>query len=413
MSDVAEPRPDVALADHEAIVALSAEIAADLVVVGPEGPLVEGLADELAAEGSAVFGPSARAAAIEGSKAFCREVAAAAGVPMAEGAVFDSIAPAFEYARSLGGPVVVKADGLAAGKGVTVCADLVAVERALVEALTLRVFGAAGARVVVERALAGAEASVIAICDTTTAFALPAARDYKRIGDGDRGPNTGGMGAYSPLPDLSLEEAATLLDRFHRPVLRELASRGAPFRGALYAGLILTDAGPRLLEFNARFGDPEAQAILPRLGVPLGTLLLAAATDRLAEAADSLALPGAVRSCAEASACVVLASAGYPGPPEAGDPIEGIDLARTSGALVFAAGVASDPARLGGLRTAGGRVLSLVGRGATVEDAAEQAYEAAGRINFRGMQLRHDIGRPVADAATPTRELIAIGRGSA
>jgi phosphoribosylamine--glycine ligase len=406
MAGDAELCPGVAAGDAAALLELCHAESVGLVVVGPEGPLVDGLADRLRAAGQAVFGPDAAAAQIEGSKAFCRQVAEAAGVPMAEGAVFDAVEPALAYARALGGRVVVKADGLAAGKGVTVCDGLNEVAEALREALVGRHFGPAGARVVVERALEGGEASLIAITDGTTTLALPLARDHKRLGDGDTGPNTGGMGAYSPLQDVSDEDAAALVDRFHRPVLRELAERGTPFRGALYAGLMLTEDGPRLLEFNARFGDPETQAVLPRLGVSLAPLLLAAATGRLAEAADLLGLRGDVRSGAEASACVVLAAAGYPGRPRTGAPITGIESARADGALVFTAGV---EATASGLRTAGGRVLAVVGRGPSVDEAARAAYRGADRIDFSGRQLRWDIGRVASAERAPAAALAGVG----
>jgi phosphoribosylamine--glycine ligase len=396
MERVAEVHPQVGIDDRAAILALVRDARIELVVIGPEGPLVDGLADELRASGIAVFGPGAASAEIEGSKAFCREVATAAGVPMAEGEVFDAVGPALAYIRDLGYPVAVKADGLAAGKGVRICESASEAETGLTDALALRVFGAAGDRVVVERALAGREASVIAISDGTTALALPAARDHKRIGEGDTGPNSGGMGAYSPVPDLSEEEVAAITERFHVPVLRALLDRGRAFHGALYAGLMLTADGPRLLEFNARLGDPEAQAILPRLAVPLAPLLLAAATGHLAETAATLGVGGALLPATlEATVAVVLAAPGYPDRPETGAPIEGIGDAEEEGALVFHAGVAR---RNGGLVTAGGRVLTVVGSGRTVEDAAGAAYHAAGRITFAGRQMRRDVGRAPAAA---------------
>ncbi len=389
-ADVAEICPEVAAADHPAIVALARREHVDLVVVGPEAPLVGGLADRLVAAGIPTFGPSAAAAALEGSKALCRRIAARARVPMAPGAVFDAVAPALAYAAALGGPVVVKADGLAAGKGVTVCRTLAEAEMALQDALERRVFGEAGRRVIVERALVGREASVIAICDTTTALALPAARDHKRIGDGDRGPNTGGMGAYSPLPDLDDVTVAQIVSEFHIPTLAALAARGRPFRGALYAGLMLTAEGPRLLEYNVRFGDPEAQAILPRVTAPLAPLLLAAATDRLSAAAAALGIGDTLLPASpDAAVAVVLAAAGYPGKPVTGDPIAGIDAARARGALVFEAGTAR---RDGSVVTAGGRVLTVVGQGTDLAAAATAAYAAAELVQFRGRQLRRDIG---------------------
>ena len=389
----AEVHPEVALEDHETIARLARERAVGLVVVGPEGPLVDGLADELLNEGISVFGPEAAAARIEGSKAFCREVATEAGVPMAEGAVFEAVAPALDYARELGWRVAVKADGLAAGKGVFVCDSRAEVEAALLETLAFPPLSASTQRVVVERVLEGREASVIAICDGTTALALPAARDHKRLGDGDRGPNTGGMGAYSPVPDLPDDEVARIVERFHLPILAALRERGTPFRGALYAGLMLTDEGLRLLEFNARFGDPEAQVILPRVALPLAPLLLAAAEDRLADAAVALGLRAAVvPAVSDAAVGVVLATPGYPERAEKGAPIEGIPEAEADGAVVFYAGVARREDRL---VTAGGRVLTVVAVGGDIGEAADAAYRAADRITFSGRQLRRDIGRAV------------------
>ncbi len=393
--DVAQVVSDVHADESVALVALARREGVDLVVVGPEAPLVSGLADRMRAAGIPTFGPCAAAAALEGSKALCRRIATRGGVPMASGAVFDAVAPALAYAASLDGPVVVKADGLAAGKGVTVCRSLQDAEAALRDALERRVFGDAGRRVIVERALEGREASVIAICDTTTALALPAARDHKRILAGDRGPNTGGMGAFSPVADLDDSAVAQVVADFHLPTLAALAARGRPFRGALYAGLMLTDEGPRLLEYNVRFGDPEAQAILPRVAVPLAPLLLAAATDRLAEAATALGIGGPLLPAREeAAVALVLAAEGYPGTPATGDEIEGIDAARAAGALVFEAGTAR---REGRTVTSGGRVLTVVGRGRDVPEAAERAHAAADLVHFRGRQVRADIGRPAVE----------------
>ncbi len=350
------------------------------------------MADALEAAGIAVFGASAAAARIESSKAFCHEVAAAAGVPMARSGAFGDAAGAIAFARALDGAgrgVVVKADGLAAGKGVTVAADLDEAIAAIHEAV-------AGGPVVIEERLEGREASLIALCDGRDALALPIARDHKRLADGDRGPNTGGMGAYSPLPDLPDAAADDLLEHFHRPILAELARRGTPFRGALYAGLMLTPDGPVLLECNARFGDPETQAILPRLAAPLGPLLLAAARGRLADAAGPLGLDGArVPVLPGAAVAIVLAAAGYPDDPRRDDVIDGLDQAAGSAhdgspALVFHAGTARDED--GRYRTAGGRVLAVVGQGADLAQAARRADEAANVVRFDGAQRRHDIG---------------------
>lgn len=383
------------------LVDLAVRRAVELVVVGPEAPLVAGLVDALTEAGVAVFGPARDASRLEGSKAYCREVAAAAGLPTAPGGVFDDPDAAIGFARRMAGAVAVKADGLAAGKGVTMCADPDQAEEAIRAAMVEGVFGSAGARVVVERALMGSEVSVIAICDATTCLALPAARDHKRLLDGDGGPNTGGMGAISPSPDLSENQVSDIVARFHRPVLAEMARRGTPFRGALYAGLMLTEDGPFLLEFNVRLGDPEAQALLPRLAVPLEPLLAAAARDRLAEEAEGMGIRGElVPSRPSASVAIVLAAPGYPESPRLGDRIPDLETAPEEGCLAFAAGVAASGD--GGLRTAGGRVLTVVGQGADLAGAAALAYRGAARMAFPGALMRRDIGvAPVAGGVAP------------
>ena len=361
----------------------------DLVVVGPEAPLVAGLADELREAGIAVFGPGRDGARLEGSKTFCREIASNAGVPIAAGATFRmDEAGAVAFARSLGAPVVIKADGLAGGKGVTVCATLDEAEAAI-RGCRPR-FGEAGATIVVERALAGREVSVIALTDGSTTLALPAARDHKRLEDGDTGPNTGGMGAFSPVDDVPDELAAEWVAVFHRPLLAELARRGVPFNGALYAGLMITDEGPRLLECNVRFGDPETQVLLPRLEHRIAPLLLAAATGRLAEAASDQGIDDGRITGGPAAVGVVVATEGYPVAPRLGDPVS-VSLSRDDPALVFWSGVDHGPD--GTLMTAGGRVATVVGRGGTLADAADEAYRAATDITFAGSHLRRDIGR--------------------
>ena len=374
--------------DPAAVVAIARERAAELVVIGPEAPLAAGVADALVDAGIAVFGPTAAAARIESSKAFCHDVAEAAGVPMARSATFASAGPAIAHAREeasrSGSGVVVKADGLAAGKGVAVCDDGDEAAAAI-EAL----FRAGAGPVVIEERLSGPEASVIAICDGQRAIALPAARDHKRLLDGDAGPNTGGMGAYSPLPDLTDEDVDRIVATIHRPILAEMARRGTPFRGFLYAGLILTERGPYLLECNARLGDPEAQVILPRLASPLGPLLLAAARGGLPDddadtaAKRLLVLPSA-------SLGIVLAAAGYPEAPRRGDAITGLGETSAAGALVFHAGTKRTDD--GGFETDGGRVLTVVGRGHDLAAARVVAEQAADLISWTGMQRRHDIG---------------------
>ena len=384
--------PNVDPLDGPGVAAAAREGAVELAVIGPEAALVEGVADELRAAGVATFGPSAAAARIESSKAFCRDVASAAGVRMAVGRAFDDADRAIAFARGLaadGRGVVVKVDGLAAGKGVTVCEAVGESEAAI-----RQLFGAAAGatagqlRVVVEERVEGREASVIVLTDGRDVVALPAARDHKRLLDGDRGPNTGGMGGYSPLPDLPEAAVAEMLETVHRPILAELARRGTPFVGALYAGLMLTADGPVLLECNARFGDPETQIVLPRLAVPLGPLLLAAARRQLrADAPATLpVLPGAAVG-------IVLAGELYPDVRSDGASISGIDAARESGALVFHMGTRPAP---DGWQTSGGRILTVVARGLDLASARAAAEEAADRITWDGMQRRRDIGAAMA-----------------
>jgi len=398
---------EVESSDGPAIVDLARREAVELAVVGPEAPLAAGVADALRAAGVPTFGPSQVAARIESSKAFCRDVAAAAGVRMARGAAYSALEPALAAAAALAdhGGVVIKADGLASGKGVTVCDGAGEAEealRAIFAAADARNGGpAAGSpRVIVEERLSGREASLIALCDGRDAVALPAARDHKRLLDGDRGPNTGGMGAYSPLPDVSDALAREILDRFHRPLLAKLARRGAPFVGALYAGLILTADGPVLLECNARFGDPETQVILPRLPLPLGPLLLAAATGRLGSAVRALGIgDGLLPASSSATVGILLAGGRYPIAPAQGDPIAGLAEAAGLGALVFHAGTRR--AAGGGYETNGGRILTVVGRGPDLPSARRAAERAAEAIAFPGCCRRRDIAADLPAAGQP------------
>jgi phosphoribosylamine---glycine ligase len=356
--------------DGEGLLDLARSLEAGLVVVGPEAPLVEGVADKLRHGGVRVFGPSRAAARIEGSKSFAKDVMRAAGVPTAE---------TMAVARP---PCVIKVDGLAAGKGVFVCPDQASLDEALRAANRL------GQPLVIEELLEGQEVSLFALADGRDAVALAPARDYKRIGDSDTGPNTGGMGAYSPVAELSADDVEELLESVHRPVLAELAARGAPFVGLLYAGLMLTESGTKVLEFNCRFGDPETQAILPRLQGDLLETLAAAAVGDLRTAEVGVG--------DEAAVTVVLAGRGYPERSDSGTPIEGIEDAEAN-ALVFHAGTAVHGGRL---VTNGGRVLNVTALGSSLEEARETAYSACGRIAFDGMQYRRDIGTRTADVAT-------------
>ncbi|HYZ98573.1 MAG TPA: phosphoribosylamine--glycine ligase [Acidimicrobiales bacterium] len=358
------------------------EVDADLFVVGPEAPLVDGLADRLRANGRLVLGPGADGAWLEGSKAWMKELVAAAGVPTARYGRFDDEDGAVAFLRDMPGPWAVKTDGLAGGKGVFVTdrlADAVADVR---DKLAGRSFGDAGRRVVIEEGLTGPELSVLAVCDGQRAVPLAPAQDFKRVGDGDTGPNTGGIGAYSPVPVAGDDVVGTVMDRFVEPTLGELRRRGIDYRGVLYAGLMLTTEGPKLLEYNVRFGDPEAQVVLPRLTTDLAPLLAEAAAGDLRRAPAPTFDP-------RAWVTVVLMAEGYPGRPRTGDVIEGLADAESAGATMFCAGVDRDGA--GRLLTAGGRVLAVTARGDTIAAARDRAYAAASKISWPGMFCRTDI----------------------
>jgi len=368
--------------DVEGLTAFAVRERIDLVVVGPEAPLVAGLVDRLQAAGVPAFGPTAGAARIEGSKAFAKEVMVAAGIPTADYATFTDPGAALAWARQRDGQVVVKADGLAAGKGVVVCGSTGEAEAAIREILVERIHGAAGATLLLEEKLVGPEASCIAFTDGERVRMLPAAQDHKRIFDGDRGPNTGGMGAFCPTPKVSDALLADIERTVLLPAVRELARRGHPFRGALYAGLMLTPSGPRVLEFNARLGDPETQPILMRLRGDLVPALLAVARGDLSGVTLEVDPRAAVG--------VVVAAEGYPGQVTSGDVIHGLDAVLAADQQLFQAGTAAGPG--GQVVTAGGRVLTVCALGATTADAMKRAYQALGTVSFRGMQYRKDIG---------------------
>ena len=367
--------------DVQAVMDLAGSINPDLVVVGPEAPLVAGVGDALRSEGIGVFGPNQAAARIEGSKAFAKELMERAGVTVPEWGVFDSSSDAIAFLDKLGPPYVVKADGLAAGKGVVVTDDRGEAVTAIENSLVNRGFGDAGSNVVVEEFLDGPEVSLIALCDGDTVVPCEPAQDYKRAFDGDAGPNTGGMGSYSPVPVCPPSTAAEIAASVIEPVARELQNHGG-FVGALYAGLVLASDGPRVLEFNARFGDPETQALIPRLRSDFGEIALAASRREL----KGMNVDWARDSCVT----VVLASKGYPGSYEKGLEISGLETAASMNDVdVFHAGTAQNGDRV---VTAGGRVLAVSALGPSFSEARSRAYRAADAIDFEGKHVRTDIG---------------------
>ena len=374
--DVAQPDSALALADREQI---------DLTIVGPELPLSLGIADLFAADGRLLFGPTASAARLESSKAFAKAFMARHGVPTARFHTCESLDEALASVRAgeLGWPVVLKADGLAAGKGVVIAEDLAAAESAVTGMMGARKFGAAGDRLVIEECLTGPEVSFFVVCDGERAVPIGTAQDHKRIFDDDRGPNTGGMGAFAPSPLMDAPLSARVMREIVEPVVAGMAAEGSPFRGFLYVGLMLTSGGPKVIEFNVRLGDPEAQVILPLIDEPLLPILVAGAAGALRQAT--------VRLGADCLTGVVLASRGYPESSQSGQTIAGVDRAEAiTGVAVYHAGTAL---RGGALVSAGCRVLTVVGRGADFPEAIARAYAGVLQISFDGMQYRHDIGR--------------------
>lgn len=369
--------------DFASLLAFAEQERIDLTVVGPELPLTLGLVDLFQSRGLAAFGPTRAAAALEGSKAFAKALMAKHGIPTARFRTFDAPGAARSYARELGLPLVVKADGLAAGKGAMVCRSLSEADRAIALCLEEKVFGRAGESVVVEEFLMGAEASVFALTDGEFVLPFGAAQDHKTVFDDDRGPNTGGMGAYAPPPIVTEPVMQEVMERIIRPTVLAMAQEDRPYRGVIYAGLMLTAEGPKVLEFNCRFGDPELQPIMLRLVDDLLPLLHAVARGE--------ELPKTVSWRSEAAVCVVLASGGYPGEYATGKAISGIEEAETvEGVTLFHAGTAL---RDGRPVTAGGRVLGVTALGQDILTAINRAYEAVGRISFEGMHFRKDIGR--------------------
>jgi len=373
----------ISVMDTAGIIAFCKQAAIDFVVVGPEAPLVSGLVDALEGEGIAAFGPSAAAAALEGSKGFMKDFCAREGIPTAAYRRFNDATAAKAYIAAQGAPIVVKADGLAAGKGVVVAVTLAEANEAVDAALGGR-FGAAGAEIVVEEFLAGEEASFFALCDGTHALPLAAAQDHKRAGDGDTGPNTGGMGAYSACAAVTPEIEGQVMERIILPTVRAMAREGRPFKGVLFAGLMLTEAGPKLLEFNVRFGDPECQALMMRLHSDLVPALMAA-RDGVLNRVD-------LRWYDQAAICVVMAANGYPDDPQRGTEIRGLDAAGADPEVkIFHAATKRDGNRF---LADGGRVLGVTATGDDLAEARQRAYAAVSKIDWPGGFCRRDIGRP-------------------
>lgn len=374
---------DVGAGDVGSIADFAAREKIDLVVIGPEQPLVDGLADAVAARGIAAFGPSQSAARLEGSKIFSKEFMARHGIPTANYVVVDEASEAFSAVGSFGFPVVIKADGLAAGKGVIIASDEAEARQAVQDLMVDRKLGEAGARLLIEECLVGRELSYLVFSDGKDFAAMPVAQDHKRAFDGDRGPNTGGMGAYSTPGLLDAELEARIVREIVAPSLEAARVDGFPFRGVLYCGLMLTPDGPMTLEYNVRFGDPETQAIMRRLDSDFGELALAVARGELGKAKP--------RWSNDVSTCVVLASAGYPGSYETGKVISGLEAAeQIESIVVFHAGTKLN--QMGEVETAGGRVLGVTACATTLDEATARAYEAVGRIQFDGRQFRTDIG---------------------
>ena len=390
IAELAELVP-IGVMDIAALTAFAVAQKIDLVVPGPEAPLVAGLTDAMTAAGIACCGPTLAAAQLEGSKVFTKELADAAGLPTAKWERFDDADAARAFVRHRGAPIVVKADGLAAGKGVVVATTESEAFAAIHDFMETGTLGAAGTTIVLEECLIGEEISCFALCDGTNALPLGSAQDHKRVGEGDTGPNTGGMGAYSPAPVLTPALEAEVMTRIIAPTVKAMADEGTPYSGVLFAGLMLTDEGPKLIEYNARFGDPETQVMLARLESDLGELLLACAENRL----GSVEPP---RFSANTALTVVMAAKGYPGTPDKGGLIEGVDAAEATGAQVFHAGTALDAG--GALVANGGRVLNVTGRGPSVTAAQGAAYAGVDAIAAPSLFCRRDIGwREVAREA--------------
>ena len=377
---VAECVKDVPMDNNDAIVAFAMDKGIDLVVVGPEAPLTQGLVDALEMAGIRAFGPTRLAAELEGSKSFAKDIMQKYGIPTAKYQVFTQASEARKYVQEQGAPIVIKADGLAAGKGVVVAQTVDEALMAVNDIMEDQSFGSAGARVVIEECMVGEEASLLAFTDGETIVPMVSSQDHKRAYDGDKGPNTGGMGTYAPAPVMTEELVAQATEKILKPVIAAMKKEGRPYKGCLYAGLMITNEGPKVVEFNARFGDPETQVVLPLLESDLADIMLACCEGKLAEQE--------IKWSKGAAVCVVMASDGYPGGYPKGLPIRGVEEAESNGALVFHAGTSEKDGRL---VTNGGRVLGIVAKADDIKGAVDKAYENVGKIHFHGAQYRRDI----------------------
>ncbi|MBQ1913974.1 MAG: phosphoribosylamine--glycine ligase, partial [Selenomonadaceae bacterium] len=380
MEDIAECISGISIEDNDAVVKLAKEKAIDLVVVGPEVPLTNGIVDALNGAGIKAFGPSKLAAELEGSKAFSKGLMKKYGIPTAKYEVFTDAAAAREYVKKEGAPIVVKADGLAAGKGVIVAMTLEEALHAVDDIMEDKAFGQAGSRVVIEEFMEGEEASLLAFTDGETIVPMISSQDHKRVYDGDKGPNTGGMGTYAPAPVMTPDMVQAATERILKPAISAMKAEGRPYKGCLYAGLMITKEGPKVVEFNARFGDPETQVVLPLLESDLVEIMLACAEGSLGSLDIQWSKGAAV--------CVVMASGGYPGSYAKGKEITGLDEAKKAGNLVFHAGTARKD---GKIVTNGGRVLGVVAKADNIQDAVKHAYEGVERITFEDAFYRKDI----------------------
>ena len=380
ISELAECVDSIKASDHNAVIDFARRNSIELVVIGPEAPLVEGLADDLSAAGIKVFGPSKAAAQLEGSKIFAKQLMKKYGIPTARHEIFSDAEAARNYVRNEGAPIVVKADGLAAGKGVIVAQSIDEAIAAIDEIMEQKVFGAAGNRVVIEEFMDGEEASLLAFTDGKTVLPMIPSQDHKRVNDGDRGLNTGGMGSYAPAPIVDQNVLHAAVEKILKPTVEAMSNEGMPYRGCLYAGLMIVDGEPKVVEFNARFGDPETQVVLPLLQSDLVELMLACADGTLDKQS--------IEWRDESAVCIILASGGYPQSYKKGLPIDGIAKAKSLGALIFHAGTTM---RDGKLLTSGGRVLGVVSLDQNLRTAVDKAYKAVSVINFENMHFRKDI----------------------